>query len=166
MFKQIAIAAALGVVASASAADWEPSFYPSNYIGGDVGSTRLSGKSDRHNSYGLYLGYEFVPNFAVEIGARRLGDIGLCCHHLLFDQAAVSLLGAVPLGDFHVFGRVGYNKLKVSTKPPHVPTETSSGTLVGVGVGYTFSPTVSARAEIQKPSNEISNVSFGVSIRY
>lgn len=170
MFKQIAIAAALAVVASSAFADWDASFYPSNYVGGDAGSTRLKGQSDRHNAYGLYVGYEFVPNFALEVGARRLGEFNVCCSHVKIDQAAVSLIGAVPLGNaFNVFGRIGYNKLKATRTAASTATESSSsstGSLVGVGMGYTFSPTVWVRAEIQKPSNQMSNVSIGVSIKY
>jgi OOP family OmpA-OmpF porin len=171
MFKQIAIAGALSIVASSSFANGapgdNPEFYPSNYVGFDVGSTRLTDQSVRHNSHGLYLGYEFAPNFALEVGARRLGTFDHCCHHLVFDQAAISLVGTVPLGgNFNIFSRIGYNKLRIMAKPPHVPTETTSGGLVGVGAGYTFSPTVSGRVEFQKPSNDLSNVSFGVTIRY
>ena len=168
MFKQIAIAGALAIVTSSSFAygPGDPEFYPSNYFGFDAGSTKLTDKSVRHNSYGLYVGYEFAQNFALEVGARRLGEFDACCHHLIFDQAAISLVGAVPLGNLSIFSRIGYNKLRITAKPPHVPTETTSGSLLGVGVGYTFSPTVSARAEFQKPSNDLSNVSFGVTIRY
>jgi OOP family OmpA-OmpF porin len=168
MFKQIAIAGTLAIVASSSFANGpgDPDFYPSNYVGLDAGSTRLTAKSVRSNSHGIYLGYEFAPNFAIEVGARRLGDFDECCHHLLFDQAAISLVGALPLGNLSIFSRIGYNKLRVSAKPPHVPTETTAGSLVGLGVGYTFSPTVSARAEFQKPSNDLNNFSFGVTIRY
>jgi OOP family OmpA-OmpF porin len=168
MLKQIAIAGVLTIVASSSFAygPGDPEFYPSNYVGFDVGSTRLTDTSVRHNSHGLYLGYEFAQNFAFEVAARRLGAFDHCCHQLIFDQAAISLVGAVPLGNFNIFSRIGYNKLRITAKPPHVPTETTSGGLVGVGVGYTFSPTVSARVEIQKPSDDLSNVSFGVTIRY
>jgi OOP family OmpA-OmpF porin len=170
MFKQIAIAAALTVVASSSFASeyGYSSFYPSNYVGGDIGSTRLNGQSERHNSYGVYVGYEFAQNFAFEIGARRLGEFDACCHHLIIDQAAVSLIGALPLGNLSVFGRIGYNKLKITAKPPHVPTERETGSLVGVGLGFTFSPTVSARIEIQQPNNESKwrNVGVGLTIRY
>lgn len=171
MFKQIAIAAALAVVASSASSDeWDASFFPSSYIGGDVGSTRLNGQTDRHNSYGVYVGYEFVPNFALEVGARRLGDFKACCARVKIDQAAVSVIGAVPLGNaFNVFARIGFNKLQTTSAAEHTAAESTSsskGSLVGVGMGYTFSPTVWVRAEIQKPRNEMSNVSIGVSIKY
>jgi OOP family OmpA-OmpF porin len=166
MFKQLAIAGALAIVATSSFAGGDLGFYPSRYVGADVGSTKLKGQSERSNSHGVYLGYVFAPNFALEVEARRLGEFDFCCHHLEFDQAAISLAGLVPLGDFRVFGRIGYNKLRITAKPPHVPTETNSGNLIGVGLGFAFSPTVAARVEIQKPSNDLSNVSFGVMIRY
>jgi OOP family OmpA-OmpF porin len=180
MFKQIAVAAALAIAASSSFAyDYSygygdpvriatPTNLPTRYIGADVGSTSFDAQSDsRYNSYGLYAGVEFVPNFALEVGARRLGDFNACCRHLKIDQAAISLIGTLPLdSDLNIFGRVGYNKLKVTAKPGHGGTESVSGALVGFGVGYSFSQTVSARAEIQKPSSDWSNFSIGLTIKY
>jgi OOP family OmpA-OmpF porin len=173
MFTQIAVAAALALVASSSfgsdaVRSATPTNLPTRYIGGDVGSSSFDSQSDRrHNSYGLYAGVEFVPNFAVEVGARRLGDFGVCCSHLKIDQAAISLIGALPLDrNFQLFGRVGYNKLKLTSRPGHGGTESISGNLVGVGLAFAFSQTVSARAEIQKPSSDWSNVSVGVTIKY
>jgi hypothetical protein len=173
MFKQIAVAAEFAIVASSSFASdgvrsATPTNLPTRYIGGDAGSSSFDNQSDRrHNSYGVYAGIEFVPNFALEVGARRLGNFGVCCSHLKIDQAAISLIGALPLGsNVNIFGRVGYNNLKTTAKPGHGGTESVSGSLLGVGVGYAFSQTVSARAEIQKPSSDWSNVSIGVTIKY
>ena len=167
MFKKIAVAAALAVVASSSFAAGNPSFY----VGGDVGSTKLDGLSDRQNSYGAYVGYEFVPNFAVEVGARRLADFDVRVSTtnvgVKVDQTAISLIGALPLGSgFNVFGRLGYNKLSATASANYTATDSTSGALYGVGVGYSFTPTVSARAEIQKPSSDSSNFSVGVSFKF
>jgi OOP family OmpA-OmpF porin len=170
MFKQIAVAAVLAIAASSSFAhDYRGrSDLPTQYIGGDVGSSSFDAQSDsRHNSYGGYVGFEFVPNFALEVGLRRLGDFGACCHHMKIDQAAISLVATLPLeGYFSVFGRVGYNTLKSTVNAGNGGTESTSGNLVGLGLSYSLSPTVSARAEIQRPSSEWSNFSIGVTIKY
>src|SRR4051794_10109206 len=112
MLKQIALATALAIAASSSFAD-------ERYVGADVGSSRLNNQAERHDSYGFYLGYDLAPTFAVEFSARRLGDFKVCCQHSKIDQAAVSLIGAIPLGELSIYGRVGYNKLKYTPKLPH-----------------------------------------------
>jgi len=165
MFKKIAVAAALAIVASSSFAA------PSFYVGGDVGSTKLDGLSDRQTSYGAYAGYEFMPNFAAEVGVRRLADFDVNFSNtnvgVTVDQYALSLIGTLPLsGGFNVFGRLGYNKLNATASANTSASESTSGGLYGVGVGYAFTPTISARAEIQKPSSDSTNVSVGVSFKF
>ena len=41
-----------------------------------------------------------------------------------------------------------------------------SGVLYGVGVGYNFTPNITARLEAQKPSSDTSNVSGTLSLKF
>jgi OOP family OmpA-OmpF porin len=166
MFKKIAIAATLAMLASSSFAAGPV------YGGVDFGSTKIDGDSDRHSSYGGFLGYNFHENFAIEAGYRRLGDfdemVGNTRVGVKIDQAALSLVGTLPLsGGFNVYGRLGYNRLEAKGSVGNISaSETTSGGLYGVGAGYAFSPTVSGRIEVQKPSSDSTNINAGVVIRF
>jgi predicted porin len=166
MFKKIAFAATLAMVASSAFA------VGPIYGGADFGSTKIDDVSDRQTSYGAFIGYNFHQNFAIEAGYRRLGDydvvVGSTKVGVTVDQTALSLVGTLPLSSgFNVYGRLGYNQLKAKGSVGNVSdTESTSGGLYGVGAGYAFSPTVSGRIEVQKPSSDSTNINAGVVIRF
>lgn len=167
MFKKIAVAAALAIVASSSFAAGKPSFY----VGGDVGSTKLDGLSDNQTSYGVYAGYEFMPNFAVELGAHRLADFdmryGTSNVNVKLNETALSLIAGLPFGQgFNVFGRLGYANMSATATSTYSGSASDSGAIYGVGIGYAFTPAISGRAEIQKTSSDSSNLSVGVSFKF
>jgi OOP family OmpA-OmpF porin len=154
MLKKIVAAAALAMLASSSFAGT-----PGTVYGGlDVGSTKIDNVSDSKTSFGGFVGYNFHQNFAVEGGFRRLGTWG----DTTVDQTAVSVIGTLPLSQgFNVFGRLGYNYIK--SDDGHVEGS-DSGVLLGVGVGYAFSPKLAGRIEVQKPTSDSTNV--GASVVY
>jgi OOP family OmpA-OmpF porin len=168
MFKKIAIAAALAIVTSSSFAADKPFFY----AGADVGSSKFDDLSDRQNSFGGFVGYSFNQNIAIEAGYRRLADFDLNYGNtkvgVTLDQAAVSVVGTLPLSNgFNVFSRLGYNRLNATgSVSGFKAADSTSGVLLGIGAGYTFTPTVSARLELQKPSSDSTNVSAGVSFKF
>jgi OOP family OmpA-OmpF porin len=154
MFKKIAIAATLAMLASSSFAAGP------FYAGADVGSTKVDGFSDRETSYGAFVGYNFHQNFAVEGAYRRLADFG----DETVDQAAVSVVGTLPLSNgFNVFGRLGYNRIEAKYDGGK---DSESKAVYGVGVGYAFTPTVSGRIEVQQPHSDVTNISAGVVFRF
>jgi OOP family OmpA-OmpF porin len=166
MFKKIAIAATLAMLAS-------PSFAAGPFYGGvDFGSTKIDDVSDRHTSYGGFLGYNFHQNFAIEGSYRRLADFDEVISNtkvgVTVDQAALSLVGTLPLSSgFNVYGRLGYNRLEAKGSVGNISaSDTTSGGLYGVGLGYSFTPTVSGRIEVQKPSSDSTNINAGVVIRF
>lgn len=172
MFKKLAIAAALAVVASSSFAQ-QMMPRPAIYAGIDVGSTKFDGISDRQSSFGGFVGYQFHPNFAIEAGYKRLGDFDVMAGStkvgVTVDQTALSFIGSVPLqSGFNVYGRLGYNRLdaKGSVAGYGSATDSTSGVLYGVGVGYSFTPTISARLEAQRPSSDSSNIGASVSMKF
>lgn len=44
--------------------------------------------------------------------------------------------------------------------------ETESNAILGFGVGYAFTPAVSARLEFQKPGSDTQNVSLGLAYQF
>lgn len=164
MFKKIIAAAAFATLASSAFAATPNTFY----AGVDGGSTKIDDFGDNKGSYGIFLGYNFHENFAAEIGARRLGSWGFNGVDVDADQYQASVVGTLPLqNNFNVFGRLGYNKLKASASyNGYTADADDSGVLYGVGVGYSFTPTISGRIEFQKPSSDSHNVSAAVAFQF
>jgi OOP family OmpA-OmpF porin len=164
MIKKI-IAAALATVAlSAHAAEPNPF-----YVGADLGATKMERWSDaKESSYGMFAGYTINQNFAVEAGWRRLYDnSGFGWSR--GDQTSLSLIGSVPLVDkLSIYGRLGASHLQTKY------TDSSGGgfhadmtrTLYGVGLNYKFNEKVSARLEVQRPGDDMTNMSAGVSFAF
>ena len=159
MFKKIALAA---VLATAGASSFAAT--PGVYAGADLGSTKVDGLSGNEVSIGAFVGYSFNQNFAVEGAYRRLGSWDVMGYDVSAHQAAVSLIGTLPLSNqFNVFARLGYNNVDASTSVGGIKASASdNGGLYGVGVGYTFSKQISARVEVQKPASDMTNVNVGI----
>lgn len=160
MFKKIALAATLAIAATSSFAQVRPSVY----AGVDVGSTKIDGISDRQSSFGGFVGYQFNDSFAVEAGYRRLADFD----NITVNQTHASVIGILPLqSNFNIYGRLGYNNLDVKNSTAFGSLKDStSGVLYGVGVGYNFTPNITARLEAQKPTSDTSNVSGTLSLKF
>jgi hypothetical protein len=160
IMKKIVAAVALAMLASTSFAGTPGTLY----AGVDVGTTKIDGASGKETSYGGFVGYNFHQNFALEAGFRRLGKWDEPGEVMKVDQTALSVIGSVPLGEnFSLFGRLGYNYLKVRGCSCN---DNVSGVLYGIGLGYNFSQTVAARVEVQKPTSDSSNVSVGLAFQF
>ena len=168
MIKKIAIVAAL-VAASSTAFAAQPGTL---YVGADVGKTKIDDISGRSTSAGAFIGYNFHQNLAIEAGYRRMGDYDFYAAgtsgEVDLDQASLSLVGTLPLsGGFSLLGRVGYNRLEADAKVRGYSGKAhDSGAVVGVGVGYAFTPNVSTRLELQRPGSDATNLSIGVSYQF
>ena len=168
MFKKIAIAAALSLIASASFAQAGPAAY----AGGQVNSTKINDIDSRHTGAGLFVGYQFNENFAIEAGYARLANVDLTyggsAVNLKFNQSALSGIATMPLSNgFNVFGRLGYNRLSVNgSGPAGSASDNTSGALYGVGVGYSFSPTIAGRMEFQKASSDSSTAVAAIVFKF
>ena len=164
MIKRIIFAAIFATVATSTFAATPNTFY----AGIDAGTTKVDHLSDDKGSYGAFVGYNFHENFAAEIGARRLGtwdDLGGTPD---VNQYAASIIGTLPLqNNFDVFGRVGYNKVQArATYGIFNADSDDNGVVYGVGVGYHFTPVISARIELQKPSSDSRNISAGIAFAF
>ncbi|MCD2519122.1 outer membrane beta-barrel protein [Massilia sp. G4R7] len=168
MIKHIAAAAALLAASSAFAA--QPGTL---YVGADVGKTKIDDVSGRATSAGAFIGYNFHQNLAVEAGYRRMGDYDVYAAgaygEVDLDAASLSLVGTLPLsGGFSLLGRVGYNRLEADAKVRGYGSGKAhdSGAVLGVGVGYAFTPNVSTRLELQRPGSDATNLSVGISYQF
>jgi OOP family OmpA-OmpF porin len=167
MIKKIAAALAL-VAASSAAFAAEPQPF---YAGIDVSSTKIDG-FDREGGYGAFFGYKFNQNIAVETGYHRVADTefraGTVRGDLTLDQFDVSVLGSLPLSNgFDVFARLGYARLEAEADVAgFTGKEHDSGALYGLGLGYSFSPIIHARLEVQKPASDTTRIAAGVSYRF
>ena len=166
MFKKFAAIAILAASSTAFAA--EP---PSFYAGVDVSSSKIEG-FDREGGYGAFLGYRFNENIAIEAGYHRLSDadyyVGALRANVTVDQADMSVIGTLPLSSgFDVYGRLGYNRLEADADVAGFGArEHDSNVLYGIGLGYTFTPVIHARLEVQKPASDTTKVLAGVAFRF
>ena len=159
MIKQIT-AATLLAVASFAASAAEPSFY----VGGDVGSSKPEDLDGRKASYGIFAGYQFDENFAIEAGYRNLGKWDILGVDLKTNQLALSVIGSVPVADqVAVYGRVGYNRVEAKALGEK---EHENKALFGVGVSYQFTKEISGRVEWQRPISGSNNISAGVAYHF
>jgi|APAra7269097289_1048552.scaffolds.fasta_scaffold20645_2 OmpA-OmpF porin, OOP family len=159
MIKQIT-AATLLAVASFAASAAEPQFY----VGGDVGSSKHEDLDGRETSVGIFGGYKFDENFAIEAGYRNLGKWDILGYDLKTNQLALSVIGSVPVADqVAVYGRLGYNRVeaKIAGEKDH-----ENKALYGVGVSYQFTKEISGRVEWQRPMSGSSNISAGVAYHF
>lgn len=164
MFKKIAAAAAL-IAASSTAFAIEPGAL---YAGVDLGKTKIDEVSGRDTSAGAFVGYKFHPNFAAEFGYRRLFDSTIEGIDAKADQIALSLIGTYPLGNnFDVYGRLGYNRIELDASAGGFSaSDSTSRAVYGIGLGYAFTPAISGRIEVQKPSSDSTNLSAGVVFKF
>ena len=175
MFKKIVAAAALAIVASTAAAADGPGFY----IGADVGSTEVDIDNfgdfdfdDSDSGYGVFAGYQVNQTFAIEATYRRLSDIDVGftggSANLKSEQLGLSAIAGLPLTtNLSLYGRLGYNRIDLKASGPLGTREDDeSGVLYGVGLGYAFSPAVSARIEVQRPASDLTNISAGLSFKF
>ncbi|MDN4058423.1 outer membrane beta-barrel protein [Massilia sp. YIM B02769] len=171
MFKKIAAVAALVIASSSAFAQQAPQFY----VGGEVASTKIDGFK-RDEGAGVYFGYNFNQNFAVEAGWSQLAEYketaGEVRGKATFEQTSISLIGTQPLSNgFSVYGRLGYNQIKAKVRLS-VDGESGSGSddlnkaVYGLGLAYTFAPAITGRIEVQKPHSEITKVAVGVAYNF
>jgi OOP family OmpA-OmpF porin len=164
MLKKIIAVVALALSASSTFAADKPNFY----AGLDAGSTKVDDLSGRKSSFGGFAAYQFTNGLAIEGGYRRLASFSIYKTDVDLTQSSVSLVGTTEIGNgFDLLARVGYNKLSASASYKGFSGKASdSGVLFGLGVAYNFSPTLSTRLEVQRPSKDATNVSVGVALKF
>ena len=184
MFKQIALAAALVVAASAASAQQISKFY----AGVDIGSTRFD--DERETGFGGFVGYKINQNFAIEGAFHRLAkyDASYSYDSVYGDssydyavgakvyQSEISLIVTLPLSkDFSFYNRLGYNHLKFKadttftaggTRDTWSYSSSENKVVYGVGLSYAFTPALAGRVEVQKPHSELTKVAIGLAYSF
>lgn len=167
MFKKIAAAVALIAASSASFAAEPPSFY----AGVAASSTEID-NMDRDSGYGAFLGYKFGQGIAIEAGYYRVADTeyrsGLVRADARLDQADLSVIGSLPLSNgFDLYGRLGIARLEARANVAgYTGKEHDTNALYGLGLGYSFTPGVHGRLEVQKPSSDATKLVAGVAFQF
>ncbi|BDT59350.1 hypothetical protein MasN3_28440 [Massilia varians] len=168
MFKKIALLAALFAASSASFAAQPGSFY----AGADLGRSKITDLGGHETSFGGFVGYNFHPNVAVELGQRRLFERdygwGNGNANLRADQTSLSLVGSMPVGEsFSVYGRLGAARIQERfSTGGFTHKDSTTKALYGIGLSYAITPAVTARVEVQKISQQATNLSTGLSYQF
>ena len=137
--------------------------FAQGYIGGGFGSSRVSGfdfgtVSGGNTSKGLakiYGGYQFTPNWGLEVqyadlGNRNITQAGAAVGSFKSSQISLAGTGTLPLSSgFSLLGKLGVTGNRSTASTGLVISSTSSQALVGVGVGYNFNPALSVRFEYE-----------------
>jgi len=168
MIKQITAAVLLAATSFAASAASVPKFY----VGGDVGSTKITVEDGipSATSVGIFAGYNFNDFVAIEVGYRRLANWSDDFASAEVKQTAVSVLGYLPMVD-HIaaYGRLGYNRNSVSFAVDNggdFNLGHKNDYLLGLGVSYEFTKQITGRVELQRPTAHAHNVSAGVSFNF
>ena len=164
MFKKIAALAAL-VAATSSAFAAEPGAL---YAGVDAGKFKFDGVSQRDTSVGAFVGYKLSPNFLGELAFHRMADGNYNGVDVTGEHTSLSAIGFLPLtAKFDVYARLGYAYAKSEASGRGFSLRGSdNGSFYGAGVAYAFSPDISARFELQKPTSDSTNVSAGLLFKF
>lgn len=172
MFKKIAIATSFALLASSAIAGDDTS---GKYVGLEVGRAELGTAAKDATSVGVFAGYRFNRNFAIEGAFHGLGNFD-------FDNGAAgtvnklsfAALGIMPLNDkFSLYGRAGIYAMNGDRAAPgsaFVGSAKSSGIALGVGMTYAFTSAISGRLEIQKTTHasdsDWKTLSAGLAFRF
>lgn len=111
----------------------------------DLGCVGGFSCSDNSNAFHLYTGGMFNRYFGAELGYVNLGDMERGGGKSKAQGINLSLVGRLPLGVVHLFGKVGttYGRTEVTASPlSGLATGKASGwePSVGAGVGFDLSP--------------------------
>jgi opacity protein-like surface antigen len=152
MFNKYLAAGMLALAASAACAT------PTGlYAGVSAGVTRVDDVDGNKTNVGAFAGYGFNSTLAFEVGYRQHGDWDFYGTEVKLRQTEFSALGSLPLSrSLDLFARVGYGYGRVEGARADYRVAGNSDTAIyGIGLAYNFSKNLSARVELQKPSNDI-----------
>jgi OmpA-OmpF porin, OOP family len=188
--KQILLGAAfVAASAFASAAMAE------GYVGGAIGRSEwkvdCSGTTtcDKNDTgFKVYGGYMFMPYVGVEAAYLSLGKakatftdpvLGNVSGELKGDGFAAFAVGAFPIQDFVLFGKLGFASIKAkvnatsSTQGTANESDTNSDFAWGLGAGYNITKNFGVRAEWERyrvkfldEKSDVDMISLGAHFRF
>ena len=109
------------------------------YVGGGFGSA----KTDNHEtSWKLYGGYQFSPMWGLEAGYNDLGRY----RGARLSSGTLAGTATMPFGDkWSLLGKLG----AAFNRPRFAGSSNRTDLLLGVGLGYSFTPHVGVRLEYE-----------------
>jgi OOP family OmpA-OmpF porin len=152
--KKIAIAV---VLLSAVVVPVVPAAASDMYVGIRVGEAKTNIDNDTFNAagfnstnptgWGVFVGHDFNPNFAVEAEYLNLGEIKGSNHSLKSTGFSVSGVGSFPINEqFSLFGKLGY--AVITGKPGGTFTGSDANNRAvtyGLGGQFNVTPAVGVR---------------------
>jgi OmpA-OmpF porin, OOP family len=131
-----------------------------------VGTVTLTGGNSSKTSLKIFGGFQFTPNWAVEVQYSDLGKRDLVMRNgaaqvgsgnLNASQFGVAAVGILPLAsNFSLFGKLGVsgNSSKVNLSVPAAgfaagASENKTDLMIGVGLTYAITPSIAVRAEYE-----------------
>jgi OmpA-OmpF porin, OOP family len=158
---------------------------PGFYVGGKFGAASVDEEfvDDDDTSFGVYLGYRFHPNFALEAEYTDFGNLDVDLRSLDINNAraeprtwGLKAVGFVPLGtNFELLGSIGWHSFDLDPSDNvgfrNVVGESSSTDLFyGIGGQFNFDRGWSLRAQYQryefKRAGDSDEISLGVHYRF
>jgi len=130
-------AAMLGAAAMALSTGAFAQMMPSFYAGAELGSSEVGSETD--TAMRAFVGFQFHPNIAVELGYGFLYDKGATEVSAL-ELAAVGMYQVAP--QISVLGKVGFANIEVDTG---TGSEDSTELLFGIGAQYDVTRNLGAR---------------------
>lgn len=135
------------------------------YVGGDIASSahKVGGDSQKRSgdSYSIFGGYRFSPNWAVETAYTDLGKVNFNGTEAKNKAYSMDGIARAPLGkDFGVYGRVGLAHYERDFSGG-LGDASNTGLKLGVGADYALTKNVSLRAEVTRYNNLPSQYGFG-----
>lgn len=134
-------------------------------LGGSSGALALTARDSRSTSFKLLGGYQFTPNWGLEMQFADLGRVGYsACNgavcgsgNAALRQWSMAAVGTLPLSNnYYLMAKLGATRNQVRGGDFCAGAVCASGAgssrsdlLSGIGIGYNFSPRVSLRLEYE-----------------
>lgn len=164
--KSKSVIASLGAVAALVALPAAAQSMNSAYLGGGIGQSKFKDScsnlsspggtcDDKDTAWKLFGGYQLNRNFAAELGWSELGKAKAADASGAGVEAKswatdLSVIGAIPIDAFSVFGRLGGYYGKTDLSGFASGSKSTTNVTYGAGVQYDFSKALGVRGEWQR----------------
>lgn len=149
------------------------------YVGVKVGQFDIDESGfDDPTAYGVYAGYNFDPNFGVEVEYVGSDDADIDSDGIRgdFDAKTYGAYGtyryAFPNTGVYAKGKIGIAKteLKASVRDNFgnsaKASESDTGLAGGIGLGYSFNPNMSVEAEYDILDSDVDLLTLGAHLKF
>ncbi len=168
-------------VSAQAAVTYGNSYTGQPYVGVKVGQFMVDDDNlDNATAYGVYGGYNFDPNFGVEIeyvGSSDTDiDTGTSAVNAEYDLKSYGAYGTYryqfPNTGLYAKGKLGYAKAEIDVSANNIlgasasETDSDSGIAGGIGLGYNFNPNTSIEAEYDYIAEDVTLLTIGANYKF